>query len=89
MVLYVTGSILVSLVYVLGGRVQGTTLADGNRSFLDVQSATMSFIRISTIGELLVFLAAAVLVINLAISFVSYLVGYVVCCLNCKNESVQ
>ena len=89
MVLYVTGSILVSLVYVLGGRVQGTTLADANRSFLDVQSATMSFIRISTIGELLVFLAAAVLVINLAISFVSYLVGYVVCCLNCKNESAQ
>jgi len=89
MVLYVTGSILVSLVYVLGGRVQGTTLADGTRSFLDVQSATMSFIRISTIGELLVFLAAAVLVINLAISFVSYLVGYVVCCLNCKNESAQ
>ena len=89
MILYVTGSILVSLVYVLGGRVQGTTLADVNRSFLDVQSATMSFIRISTIGELLVFLAAAVLVINLAISFASYLVGYVVCCLNCKNESVQ
>ena len=49
----------------------------------------MSFIRISTIGELLVFLAAAVLAVNMTRSLVAYLVGYIKCCCNCKNESAQ
>ena len=89
MALYVSGSILVSLVYLLGGWKQGKALADASRSFLEVQSAAMSFIRVSTIGELLVFLAAAVLAFNLTRSLVSYLVGYVACCCNCKNESAQ
>ena len=64
-------------------------LADASRSFLEVQSAAMSFIRISTIGELLVFLAAAVLAVNMTRSLVVYLVGYIKCCCNCKNESAQ
>ena len=89
MMLYATGSILVGLVYVLGGWKQGKALADASRSFLEVQSAAMSFIRISTIGELLVFLAAAVLAVNMTRSLVAYLVGYIKCCCNCKNESAQ
>ena len=89
MMLHATGSILVGLVYVLGGWKQGKALADASRSFLEVQSAAMSFNRNSTIGELLVFLAAAVLAVNMTRSLVAYLVGYIKCCCNCGVRAIR
>ena len=60
------GIVLMIVPLAIGGVVQGIKLADPGIAFLDVSRATLPFLRVSTIGDLLVLLGHLVFLANLA-----------------------
>jgi cytochrome c oxidase cbb3-type subunit 1 len=89
MTCYFSGVSLISLVYLVGGWKQGKTLADASKSFAEVQAAAMTFIRISTVGELLVFVAALMVCLKVTGMLIAQLRAYIQCCCSCKSEATQ
>ena len=67
---YAIGTSLVGIAFLVGGWKHGNGLIDPETPFMDVvREGIAPFIRMSTVGELLVFVAAALLCWNVAILF--------------------
>ena len=66
------GIVLIVLPLAIGGIVQGLTLANPAIAFLDVSKTSLHFLRVSTIGDLLLLLAQLVFLVNLAGLTVSF-----------------
>jgi cytochrome c oxidase cbb3-type subunit I len=63
--LFAIGVLLTVIPLAAGGVVEAFKLADANKPFLDITRATLLFLRISTLGELLIVLGNALFLVNL------------------------
>ena len=61
------GLLLIAVPFLVGGVLQGKRLADPDVAFLDVAKSTLMFLRISTIGELLLLVGHLLFLVNMAV----------------------
>ena len=68
----VAGSLLLALPLAMGGLVQGFKLVNPNVAFMDVTKSALMFLRLSTVGELLIALGNLLFLFNVLAVIASY-----------------
>ena len=81
--IFESGVTIYGLILCLGGIFQGIELADSKKTFTEVIKTTFPFLYISTIGSLLILIAALVFLFNL---FSFFIRACRACCENKKSE---
>jgi cytochrome c oxidase cbb3-type subunit 1 len=68
----VIGTLAVAVPLAIGGVIQGFKLVNPNVAFLDVTKSALMFLRLATVGELLIAVGNALFLLNILGLMVSY-----------------
>lgn len=81
------GAVLIVLPLALGGIQQGIMLADKDRNFMDVATASLMIFRISTLGDVAILLGSLLLLVNVKLMVYQMAKAQVCCCVLETNKN--